>query len=59
MFEKILSRTPTAAEQQVCREALAAQQELLTAAKTPDAVSAARASLVRALLNHNDFVTIR
>ncbi|MCA9116425.1 MAG: DUF1501 domain-containing protein [Planctomycetaceae bacterium] len=59
MFEKILSRTPTAAEQQVCREALAAQQELLTAAKAPDAASAARASLVRALLNHNDFVTIR
>ncbi len=50
-FEQILTRHPTAAEQATCAEFLA-RTEGTTAA-------AVRESLVRALLNHNDFVTIR
>ena len=59
MFEQILSRQPTAAERQVCMQGLTRQVKLLTAAGTADALQRARESLVRALLNHNDFVTIR
>jgi hypothetical protein len=47
-FRLILSRTPTMQEAGVCREFL-----------LPDDTPAARHSLIRALLNHNDFVTIR
>lgn len=47
-FELILCRSPSSAEMSVCREFLAA-----------DDAPAQRQSLVRALLNHNDFVTIR
>ena len=59
MFEQILSRGPTDEELGICQDALAAQRELLTAAKSENTDGEARASLVRALLNHNDFVTIR
>ena len=47
-FRLILSRAPTIEEAVVCREFL-----------QPDDTTAARHSLIRALLNHNDFVTIR
>ena len=47
-FERILSRPPTPAETATCSQFLA---------NSADARS--RESLVRALLNHNDFVTIR
>ena len=59
MFEQILSRRPTDEELEICQDALAAQRELLTAAKSENTDAEAQASFVRALLNHNDFVTIR
>jgi hypothetical protein len=33
--------------------------ELLTRERQPDAIHRARADLIHALLNHNDFITIR
>ena len=59
MFERILSRTPTDAERTICRDALTRQHAILTKESTAEADRRARESLVRALLNHNDFVTIR
>ncbi|MBC7815312.1 MAG: DUF1553 domain-containing protein, partial [Planctomycetaceae bacterium] len=47
-FERILSRPPTPAETAACSQFL-----------TNPADTRSRESLVRALLNHNDFVTIR
>ena len=58
-FERILSRRPTPQELQICTESLNSQRELLAKSNATDAVLRAKASLVRALLNHNDFVTIR
>ena len=55
MFEWILSRTPSDAELRVCLNAFNKHPELMAA----KAATRARASVVRALLNHNDFVTIR
>jgi hypothetical protein len=51
--EQILTRSPTEAEQNTCLEFLAA-----TSTEGTDAARL-RAGLVRALLNHNDFVAIR
>jgi hypothetical protein len=47
MFERILSRPPTAMELEICRESLASDG------------AEARESLIRALFNHNDFIAIR
>ncbi|MFM8478361.1 MAG: DUF1553 domain-containing protein, partial [Planctomycetaceae bacterium] len=47
-FKLILSRSPTAEETGLCREFL-----------QPEDTASTRHSLIRALLNHNDFVTIR
>jgi hypothetical protein len=47
-FKLILSRPPGAQEIRVCREFL-----------QPEDAASTRHSLIRALLNHNDFVTIR
>ena len=58
-FERILSRVPTPPELQICLEALQNQNERLAKTNAPDAALRAKSSLVRALLNHNDFVTIR
>ena len=58
-FERILSRVPTPQELQICLEALKNQSELLAKTNATDAALRAKSSLVRALLNHNDFVTIR
>ena len=58
-FERILSRRPSDAELRICRQSLAEQRQLLAAANASDIQTRARSSLVRALLNHNDFVTIR
>ena len=52
-FLKILVRQPTAAEQSLCEQYLQHEQ-----AAGQD-LQAARTALVRVLLNHNDFVTIR
>jgi hypothetical protein len=55
-FERVVSRTATAKEVETCTAFLAKQAGTAT---TPERAVAARESLVRALLNHNDFVTIR
>ena len=58
-FRLILGFEPARAERQACLEALAQWTSELNAAKHPDPIRKARANLVGALLNHNDFVTIR
>ncbi len=56
-FETVLAATPTAAEQQECAAALKELKELLTG--QPDVVRRARGDLIQALVNHNDFITVR
>jgi hypothetical protein len=58
-FELILSSSPTAPEQAECERALADWTALLKKQGVPDAVRRARADLVAALVNHNDFITVR
>ncbi len=57
-FETILSRPPTAAERTECQQALAGWAKL-PPGKNTDVTQRARANLVHALLNHNDFISIR
>ncbi|MBC7854818.1 MAG: DUF1553 domain-containing protein, partial [Pirellulaceae bacterium] len=56
-FEQLLSRSPSELEIAASQRFLAGQRELAKA--TSDAVAKSRESLVHALLNHNDFVTVR
>jgi hypothetical protein len=56
-FEAILSATPTPDELAACEEALREWRAL--AKSRPDAVRRARGHLIHALLNHNDFITVR
>jgi hypothetical protein len=58
-FATVLAATPTAQERAECERALAAWKNLLDLQKQPDAISKARADLIRALVNHNDFITVR
>jgi Protein of unknown function (DUF1549)/Protein of unknown function (DUF1553)/Planctomycete cytochrome C len=58
-FETILAGKPTPAEQAACEQALADLTKLLQEQKVPNANVRARQGLIQALLNHNDFVTIR
>ena len=58
-FETVLGTTPTAAERAECSQALKQMKALAGGEKSPAAVLRARANLVHALLNHNDFITIR
>jgi len=58
-FEMILASTPTGEENQACLAALVEWQKVLKEQKHPDPVGKARVNLVTALLNHNDFVTVR
>jgi hypothetical protein len=58
-FEAILATPPTPAEQAECEKALRELVDLLTTNKRPDPDRRARDDLVHALINHNDFVTIR
>jgi hypothetical protein len=58
-FERILSRPPTEQEVSVCVAGLRQLYEGSVKDGHADASHRSRASLVRALLNHNDFVTIR
>jgi Protein of unknown function (DUF1553) len=58
-LELILASEPTGDERQACLNALAEWQKVLKEQKHPDPAGKARADLVAALLNHNDFVTIR
>ncbi len=58
-FETILAAPPTAAELAECEQALKELTELATQAKATNPAQRARVNLVHALVNHNDFVTIR
>jgi hypothetical protein len=58
-FETVLAGSPTPGEQAACEAALARWEELLRQRKNPDPVRRARGDLIHALLNHNDFITIR
>jgi hypothetical protein len=58
-FELVLASSPTPAEQAECEAAIKDLTELLRRAGVANAVHKARADLIAALLNHNDFITIR
>jgi hypothetical protein len=58
-FETVLACVPTPLELAECERALEELQDLGQKAKRPDARQRARATVLHALLNHNDFVTIR
>jgi hypothetical protein len=58
-FETVLGTTPNDAEQRVCEESLTELREALKDVKEPDRSKRARLQLVQALINHNDFVTVR
>ena len=59
MFELLLGRKPDAAERRECETTLADLEAAATEAKKPNPAQRARRGLVHALLNHNDFVSIR
>lgn len=58
-FETILGDVPTPAERDACERALSELKTELKRRGIPDPGRRARDDLVQALLNHNDFVTIR
>jgi cytochrome c553 len=60
-FLAVLCRLPSAEEASDCIRFLSEQADTLAGERTPrpDAVRSARTYLVHALLNHNDFITIR
>ena len=57
-FEQILCRAAAGQEIKACNEFLAKQRALYESRKTEEYVLRARQSLVRVLLNHNDFITV-
>ena len=59
VFFQLLSRSPSTEELQLCERALSQQVELYTEAGVAAPQTAARQSVIRSILNHNDFVTIR
>lgn len=59
LFARILCRSPSADELRVCREILDQQRQLADDPQSAAAITQARLSLARILLNHNDFVTVR
>ncbi len=58
-FETVLGSSPTKEEQAECEAALKELTEIANSEKKADGVLRARINLVHALLNHNDFVTVR
>ena len=58
-FEAILSRAPTPAEVEVCAKMLGETEALLRYGKHAEPARRARENLVHALVNHNDFITVR
>ena len=58
-FEAVLGSTPNEDERRVCEESLAELRDVLKDVKEPDRTNRARLQLVQALINHNDFVTVR
>ena len=59
LYERVLSRAPSAAEREVCLTFLEAQGRRLREQGAAEPEARAREGLVRALFNHNDFLTIR
>ena len=59
VFELLLGRKPDDAERKECETALADLDAAATKAKKANPAQRARRGLVHALLNHNDFVSIR
>ena len=58
-FELVLGSSPTPQELKECAEAMKELREIALRDKKADAVLRVRVNLVHALLNHNDFVTVR
>ncbi|MBX9582620.1 MAG: DUF1553 domain-containing protein, partial [Gemmataceae bacterium] len=58
-FELVLGAAPNADERSACGEALAELRAALADVPEPARTKRARARLVQALVNHNDFVTVR
>ncbi len=58
-FETVLGTTPTKAELAVCRDALIELQTALKDMKEPERTKRSRLQVIQALINHNDFVTVR
>ena len=59
-FEQVLTRAPSASEESTCLAFLGKQADVVRgAAPKVDPDGRAREDLVHALLNHNDFVTVR
>jgi hypothetical protein len=59
IFITLLASAPTPGEQQLCTDSLAQFLAAAKERKSPQPEAKARAALVHALLNHNDFITIR
>jgi hypothetical protein len=59
VYRAVLAYEPNADELAACREALDAWRKLPPATQGEDVAAKARVNLVHALLNHNDFVTVR
>jgi len=58
-YELLLGRQPDAAERRECETALAELEQAAATAKKANPAQRARRGLVHALLNHNDFVSVR
>jgi hypothetical protein len=58
-FETVLAGMPTPAEQAECEQALERLTQLRSQQGRTAATRRARGNLIQALLNHNDFITIR
>ncbi|HEV8060715.1 MAG TPA: PSD1 and planctomycete cytochrome C domain-containing protein [Gemmataceae bacterium] len=58
-FQTILGYDPAEGERRACLDALAEWTAQLKAAQSSDPDGKARSNLVGALINHNDFITIR
>jgi chemotaxis protein histidine kinase CheA len=58
-FATVLGCAPTPAEKAECVAALTEWQEAAVREKRTDGIVRSRANLIHALLNHNDFVTVR
>jgi mono/diheme cytochrome c family protein len=58
-FETVLGTPPTAGEQSACAAALKEWRDLASREKRPDDARSARVQLIQALVNHNDFITVR
>jgi hypothetical protein len=58
-FETVLGTTPTEEELAACIDALTELRGTLKDVKEPEKARRARLQVVQALINHNDFVTVR